>query len=94
MKKVVIAVKDTIAEIFHDPRIEINIPSAIRAFTDGVKDSPHKDDFSMYVIGEFDTQTGVLTSKEPTRIYSGHDVAIDLKADLNTAGPINFNDKR
>lgn len=82
MKKVIIAIKDTIAEVFHDPRIEINVPSAIRAFTDGVKDSPHKDDFSMYIIGEFDTQKGEITPQEPTRIYSGHDVTANINTEI------------
>ena len=74
MKKVIISVKDNVAEMFNDPRVEINAGSAIRAFSQSVQDSPHKDDFSLYVIGEFDTDTGMCEPCEPVRIYTGHDI--------------------
>lgn len=74
MKKVIISVKDTVAEIFNDPRVEINAASAIRAFTNSIESSKSKDDFSLYIIGEFDTNNGEVYPSEPTRIYSGHDV--------------------
>jgi len=74
MKKVIISVKDTIAEVFNDPRVEINTGSAIRAFSQSIEGNRNKDDFVMYLIGEFDTQTGEVIPSEPVRIYSGHDV--------------------
>ena len=77
MKKLVISVKDNVAEMFNDPRVEVNAASAIRAFTLSVKESPHKDDYSLYLLGEMDTNTGMLTPCEPQRIYSGHDVKIN-----------------
>jgi hypothetical protein len=80
MKKVIVTVKDTVAEIFNDCRVEINAASAIRAFSQGVKDSPHKDDYSLYIIGEMDMDTGVITPCEPMRIHSGHDVKKQIDA--------------
>ena len=77
MLKILISVKDNIAEIFNDPRAEINVPSAIRSFSMSVSDSPHKDDFTLYQIGTFDTNNGNVEFHEPIRIYSGHDVKVD-----------------
>jgi len=74
MQKVIISVKDTVAEIFNDPRVEINAASAIRAFTNSIQDNKNKDDFTLYIIGEFDTQNGEVKGCEPVKIYSGHDV--------------------
>jgi hypothetical protein len=79
MLKIVVSVKDTIAEVFHDPHTEINSATAIRAFSASIKESPHKDDYSLYQIGTFDTQTGVLTPNEPLRIHSGHDVSAETQ---------------
>jgi len=75
MKKVVISVKDTVAEIFNDPRVELNTASAIRAFTHSIEDNKNKDDFVMYMLGEFDPINGEITPCEPVKIYSGHDVS-------------------
>lgn len=74
MIKVIVSVKDTVAEIFNDARMEVNIASALRAFNEAVKDSPHKDDYAMYQVGTFDTNTGVIIPNEPVRLCSGHDV--------------------
>jgi len=74
MKKVIISVKDTVAEVFNDPRVEINAASAIRAFTNSIQDNKNKDDFTLYIVGEFDTQNGEVQPCEPVKIFTGHDV--------------------
>ena len=61
MKKVIISVKDTVAEIFNDTRVEINTASAIRAFTHSIEDNKNKDDFTMYLLGEFNPLNGEIT---------------------------------
>jgi len=76
MKKVIISVKDTVAEVFNDPRVEINTASAIRAFTNSIEDNKNKDDFVMYMLGEFDSINGEITPCDPVKIYSGHDVTM------------------
>jgi len=75
MKKVIISVKDTVAEIFNDPRVEINTASAIRAFTHSIEDNKNKDDFTMYLLGEFDPINGEIKPCDPVKIYTGHDVS-------------------
>jgi len=74
MKKVIISVKDTVAEVFNDPRVEVNAGSAIRAFTNSIQGNKNKDDFTLYIVGEFDTQNGEVEPCDPVKIYSGHDV--------------------
>lgn len=76
MLKVIVSVKDNVAEMFHDPRTEVNTASAIRAFSQSIEESPHKDDYSLYQIGTMDTNTGDIIPNEPLRIYTGHDVKI------------------
>jgi hypothetical protein len=91
MKKVIISVKDNVAEVFNDARVEINVASAIRSFTASVKDIPHKDDFTLYVIGEMDTNNGTIKPCEPVRVYSGSDVKLQVDATdglIDTVTPI------
>ena len=82
MLKVIVSVKDNVSEIFNDPRVEVNTASAIRAFTNSVKETPYKDDFSLYQVGTFETNNGTVTPNEPLRIYTGHDVKTDNVVDL------------
>lgn len=77
MLKIVISVKDTVAEFFNDPRVELNAASAIRSFTVSVKETPHKDDFALYQVGVFDTETGLIKPNDPIRLFTGHDVKLD-----------------
>jgi len=74
MLKIIISVKDTVSEVFNDPRVEVNAASAIRAFSHSVQDTPHKDDFVLYQIGIFETTNGTVKPNEPIRLFSGHDV--------------------
>ena len=82
MLKIIVSVKDVIADIFNDPRSEINAASAIRAFEHSVKESPHKDDYSLYQIGTMDTCNGTITANEPVRLCTGHDVKINNVTDI------------
>jgi hypothetical protein len=74
MKKVMVCVKDTVSEIFHDIRCEVNTASAIRSFSQSLADTPHKDDYQLYLVGEQDQNNGQIEPCDPVRIYSGHDV--------------------
>jgi hypothetical protein len=74
MIKILCAVKDTISETFTDPRAEINEASAKRAFKMGLEEAKNKDDYALYQIGAFDTESGQIMAIEPVRIMSGHDI--------------------
>lgn len=77
MLKILVSVKDNVAQVFNDPHPETNVATAIRSFTASAKDQPHKDDFALYQIGVFDTDNGSIKPNEPIRIYSGHDVKLE-----------------
>ena len=82
MLKIIVCVKDNVAEVFHDPHIEVNTASAIRSFTQSAQDQVHKDDFSLYQIGSYNTDNGQIIANEPLRIFSGHDIKPDNVVDL------------
>jgi hypothetical protein len=76
MKKAMVCVKDTVSELFLDIRCEVNTASAIRSFTASLQDSPHKDDYQLYLVGYQNQNNGLIEPCDPVRIYSGHDVKI------------------
>jgi hypothetical protein len=97
MEKIIISVKDTVAEVFNEPRTEQNVQSAIRAFEHSIKDSPHKDDFVMYQIGTFNPINGEVKGCDPFKIYSGHDVKVQIDARtsdgmIDTVTPLKVNE--
>jgi hypothetical protein len=73
-KKILVGLRDNVAECFTNFFYEKNSGTAIRAFSESVKDSPHKDDYSIWLLGEVNEQDGSVSSFEPTRIFSGLDV--------------------
>jgi hypothetical protein len=82
MEKVIVCVRDNIAEIFHDVRCEVNTASAIRAFEQSVKESPHKNDYALWLVAHQDTTTGEIKPCEPVRIYSGTEVMTNNVTDI------------
>ena len=74
MKKVYYAVYDRKAEIYSAPFLEIKDGTAIRAIQDVVinnKDhafAKHPKDFSLFKLGEFDEQTGIITGRDKPQI--------------------------
>lgn len=61
----VVSVKDRAADVYNRPFFVLHLNVAIRDFTDEVKrvasDNPlnkHPDDFDLYLLGEFDDNSG------------------------------------
>ena len=66
---------DTVAEVFNKPFADINDASAIRSFSESVKDQAHKNDYVLYHIGGFDDNSGQITAdKAPLKLKSGFEV--------------------
>lgn len=82
MIKIIVTIRDEVAEIFNDPRVEINAASAIRSFAETVKDHPHKNDFSLYQLGAMDDNNGEIISNNPLKLYSGFDVEKEENKDI------------
>ena len=69
---------DTVSEVFNKPFADINDASAIRAFSESVKDQPHKNDYILYHIGGFDDNSGMITcDKAPLKLKTGFEVKAD-----------------
>lgn len=73
------AIRDTKVGAFMQPFFGLTIGQAARSFGDHVQDSnnavsKHPGDYELYALGEFDDNTGKLTSlEEPQRIAQGSD---------------------
>lgn len=74
MKLNIYSIRDNLAEIFHRPFFETNNATAIRAFSDTADKQPHIEDYSLYLVGEWNDQNGQIVPCEPQRIFSGLDV--------------------
>lgn len=65
----VFAVRDSKAALFSQPWFSVSVASAVRAFTDAVNDGKgdfgkHPDDYTLFHIGTFDDQGGVVAPLE------------------------------
>lgn len=79
MKLRVYSVFDAKAAVFDRPFYEQSDGSAVRAFSDAVNDSrmtvnnvpnmffKHPEDYSLFCLGEFDSDTGVLIGEVPPK---------------------------
>lgn len=78
----VVSVRDRAAEVFNRPFFVPHRGVAVRDFTDEVNrdDSQnalnrHPDDFDLYLLGQFDDNSGVYTAEErPLVLVRGKDV--------------------
>lgn len=75
MKKLMYSVRDDVAEVFQQPFCSINDSTAKRDYIDGVAESPHKNDLTLYALGDYNDATGVITVfATPKRIMTGFEV--------------------
>ena len=75
----VYAIYDSAAHVFTAPTIDISDASAVRSFQQAIANSGSvmnfkPDDFSLYQVGTFDVETGVLEPfNPPSRLIVGSD---------------------
>lgn len=75
MKQSIYSIYDTVAQVFNKPFTDHNNATAIRSFTASVENQKHKDDYALYLLGEFDDSNGQINAIDnPVRILSGLDV--------------------
>lgn len=82
MMQFIVSVKDRAAEVFNRPFFVPHRNVAIRDFTDEVNRSAadnqlnkHPDDFDLYLLGQFDDNSGTFTAEEaPMVLVRGKDV--------------------
>lgn len=79
MRFKVVAIKDNAILSFAQPVFVPHVGAAIRSFGDevGKKDTQlgqHPEDYELYLLGEYDDQTGMFTQDTaPERVSSGKD---------------------
>lgn len=82
MKLIAVSVFDKAVNLFARPFFVVSIGQASRSFVDEVNrntdDNPmnrHAKDYALYVVGEFDEESGLLTSKDvPYRVLEASEV--------------------
>lgn len=90
MKIKVFSVYDAKAAYFGPPFFDQREESAIRQFSDVVNDGRNKDnqwhshpeDFSLFMIGEFNNENGVLTGCVPQSLITASAMKKDFVADV------------
>lgn len=77
MKQQIFAVRDIKANTFFTPNFQHSKGEAIRAFADAVNNdeknnllNTHPEDFEMYHLGEYDTDTGKITPIDPSQLIT------------------------
>lgn len=83
MKLFIFAVRDRASVQFGNPMFLISEGQAVRSFGAEVnradKDNGlylYPDDFDLYALGEFDTESGLFSTKVPEQVVAGKSVAI------------------
>ncbi len=74
--KVMLSIFDIKARLFYPPMMFGTTDAAIRDFTTLLKDpkqqfSVHPADFSLFIVGRFDSRFGYLSPIKPTLLYHG-----------------------
>lgn len=68
---------DRVAEEYGPPWAARNDAVAVRQFMSGMKDNPFPDDFWLYCIGSYDSNTGVIESMAQKRVPFSEKVHIE-----------------
>lgn len=83
MKMKIYAVRDRATDQYGTPMFFVASGQAMRSFTDEInraeKDNQlyqHPDDFDLYELGEYETNTGKFETKEPEMKVIGKDVKL------------------
>jgi len=87
MKLMIYSIFDNVAQVYNRPYYMVNSGMATRSFTDEVNrpsdDNPmykHPNDYDLYLLGEFDDETGTVVTVNPVLIVKGSSVAVKVKS--------------
>ena len=76
-KQPIFAVRDVKADAYGQPFVSKHVGLAVRGLTDAVNDpqkqsdiSRHPEDFSLYEIGQYDDQSGVIDSYDAPKLVA------------------------
>lgn len=79
MKYCVYAIFDSAIKTFSAPQTTSHRGAALRGFGDAVNNKEtvfagHPDDYDLYILGEFDDQTGLFSTGAPEALVRGKDL--------------------
>jgi len=84
MESVLVAIYDSKAQTYTAPRTEKTIEVARRGFADAVNDPKkesalaiHPEDYTLFRIGTYNHETGVVTHEDKISIANGVDVLLE-----------------
>lgn len=84
----ILSVHDSVAGYFIPPYMARNVGQAKRMFIASLGDSfPHRADFGLFHIGDFDEDTGHVTTMDPVQILAGLSISPEMDP-----RPVNFPD--
>lgn len=83
MKLFIVCIRDRAIDGFSNPFFVPAIGAGVRSFKDEVNraESPmysHADDYDLYHLGEFETDSGLFTTDNPRMIAVGKDMKIPV----------------
>lgn len=86
MRYKVVSIRDRALDAFAVPFFVASVGQAIRSFADEVNRvdnnnqlNKHPDDFDLYLLGEYDDESGSFECSRPSQIAIGKDVAFSVK---------------
>jgi hypothetical protein len=79
MKMKIYAVRDRATDQYGTPMFMIGNGQAIRSFGDEMNNkesqlNKHSDDYDLYTLGEWDSDTGEFTTEKPKQLAIGKDL--------------------
>ena len=82
MKLLVFAVYDKAVSAFMQPFFARSKGEAVRSFTEACNDEKHNfhkhaSDYSLMFMGEFDDNSGLYSTADPTRIIGAYECLVD-----------------
>lgn len=91
MKQVICAVYDSAAAQYEDPFVARTTGEALRAF-DEICTAPNSrvnryaDDYSLFRIGSYETDDGMIIPETPVRLVGAHEVIATTSREVATDG--------
>lgn len=83
MRYKVLAIRDRAIDSYGQPFYSSSVGGAVRSFSDEINRSAennqlnkHPEDFDLFLLGEFDDQTGEFDSTRPAQVAVGKDLLV------------------
>lgn len=91
MKQFVFVIRDSVSGVYDRPMVSRSEGEMIRDFGDIARDSKtrigmHPEHFSLWNIGVYDDNTGMVEPSEPVHVINAVDTLVENVVDIKDAG--------